>query len=226
MRKPALMLAALALASTALTACGDSGDDSEGGKKSGGSSIFGGGSGDDSAGSSGGSTESGDDPTTLPTGDPIESGVSEADFCSTLRDEVGSLVRSVADESQALPAMQDFADTMRDLGTPEAMPSEAKSEWEAGLAAIGDLEESDMSGSSPLDALADDNLTEYLDSTCGDMLGGGDSTDLPTEYPTDLPTDYPTDLPTDFPSEFSTEDLDELEQELKELQESAEALLE
>jgi len=108
---------------------------------------------------------------------------SEKDYCDAIEDDsYFDDLGEDADEQDYVDALQEFADAVREVGTPEDIPDDAREGFEIQLDVIDDLKADDIdleSDENPLESeLSDDEqekvdaYTEYESETCSDDTGG------------------------------------------------------
>jgi hypothetical protein len=127
---------------------------------------------------------------------------SKDDFCKVLEE-------APTDEKPSQDDVDDWADKLRDTGTPEGIDDDARHGFEVLIEALDDVDVDDIDEDDGFDDVVKDSgdrkdvekLFVYLASECSG-LGDDVPTELPTDdVPTELPTDdLPSDLPSDIPS--------------------------
>lgn len=152
--------------------------------------------GSDSAGDGGGS------------GSAAPANASKDDFCTAFNGLYEKVMADLtsADTSKAITAFKEWAADMKDVGTPDDMPEDARRGFEVFVDAAQDID--DDASIDDLQNLGDD--LSQADQDAGDTFGEwasencpSDLSDLASSIPSDLPTDLPSDLPTD-PSELES----------------------
>lgn len=169
---------------------------------------------------------------------------SEKDFCEATQgnsnDEEFTKALEDEDWDKIRDLVQEQADEVEEVGTPEDIPDDAREGFELQLEQAGDLSSDDIEKAfkdqeDPFEAdLSEDEkkkveaYSDYESKTCADAAGSSedvpsvDPSDIPSVDPSDLPTDVPSVDPSDIPS-LDPEDLASLESELEKYTESAPA---
>jgi hypothetical protein len=133
---------------------------------------------------------------------------SSEDFCTAFNGLYEKVLGNVtsADTSQAIKAFKEWAADMKDVGTPEDMPDDARHGFDVFVDAAANID--DDATVADLQNFGDDLSEE--DQSAGETFGDWASdncpsplSDLASSIPSDLPTDLPSDLPTD-PSELES----------------------
>jgi len=150
---------------------------------------------------------------------------SEKDFCKAYNDSAFNADIDEDDFDAQADALNEYAEKLDEVGTPEDIPDDARKGFEVIVEAFGDVNADDLEDEDAQQAIEDkykddeDDVSAffaYATTTCLEGLDlPTDLTDLPTDLPTDL-TDLPTDL-TDLPTDLS--DLTEIPTELSDLTE-------
>lgn len=126
---------------------------------------------------------------------------SKDDFCAAFQGFYDDLTSVTGEEEDLGKVLKDAAQQIKDAGTPEDIPDDAKEGLDLVLDQIDDLPddataedianlETDLSDD---DQAKSDAFTEYLDKTCPDIGesggsdsgSGGDSGEAPSESPSD-----------------------------------------
>lgn len=106
---------------------------------------------------------------------------SKDDFCNAYTDS-SAMESGTTDPKDMLKAMQDGADKLEEVGTPEGIPDDAREGFETYVDEIKDLDEDDLDNPEDSNKVSDDDadkvmaFTKYAGETCGDAM---------SEMPTD-----------------------------------------
>ncbi|ABL79700.1 MULTISPECIES: hypothetical protein [unclassified Nocardioides] len=151
------------------------------------------------------------------------------DFCATfnsLFEKVLSQATS-GDSAAVISALKDWAADIEDVGTPSAMPDDARHGFELFVdqakkldenASLEDLQNlgDDLSADDQADGEA---FTTWTEENCPLDIPGLDGSDLPSIDPSDLPSIDPSDLASMDPEELESM-MSELASNMSELTES------
>ena len=143
---------------------------------------------------------------------------SKDDFCSVIEE-------APTEEKPSQEDVDEWADKLKDTGTPDDIPDDARNGYEVLVDALEDVDVDDIDDGGNIEDFVEDAddredvdaFFRYLASECVD-LGEDLPTDLPTddlprELPTDdlpsglpsgIPSELPSGLPSDFPTDFTT----------------------
>ena len=116
---------------------------------------------------------------------------SEKDFCegqSSLMEDLANGAREEPDPAAMAELIQDWADEVEEIGTPEDISEDARAGFEATLEQARDISAEDLEEDN-LDKLGEDLSGEaekqteafnrYVGETCGDMFGDLDLPEVP-----------------------------------------------
>ena len=113
-------------------------------------------------------------------GPPTDASVE--DYCDAVNDDSAfDDLDADSDEEDFVKALQEFADNLEEVGTPEDIPDDAREGFEISLETVDDLEADDLDledpNSSIEDKLSDDEkdkvdaYEEYESETCSESSG-------------------------------------------------------
>lgn len=130
---------------------------------------------------------------------------SKEDFCEAYSSQSDDSFNT-EDPDKAAEALNDYADKLDEVGTPDDISDDARHGFEVIVDAFGDVDGDDLKDEDAQKALEDkykddeDDVNAFFEYATKKCIG-----DIPTDIPSDIPTDLtelPSDL-TDIPTDLS-----------------------